>query len=98
MTAGSKPRLAAAERGNHRIWKLDDFEGAGPVGQPADEAALFERGDQPVDARFGGQIQRILHLIERWRDAGFLHPFVDEHQQFVLLARQHWPLGNRIGT
>jgi hypothetical protein len=42
-----------------------------------------------VDAGLGAKVEGILHLVERGRDARFLHPLVDEHQQFVLLARQH---------
>ena len=72
------------------------------MGQAADEAALLQRRDQPVDAGFRGQVQRLLHLVERGGDARLLNTFVDEHQQFVLFAREHRqalmrPL-HRIGT
>jgi hypothetical protein len=33
-----------------RLGLADHFEGAGAVGQAADEAAFFQRGDQAVDA------------------------------------------------
>ena len=39
--------------------------GAGAIGEPADEATLFQRGDQPVDAGFGPEIERRLHFLER---------------------------------
>jgi hypothetical protein len=59
------------------------------VRQTADEAALLQRRDQPVDARLGRQVQRLLHLVEGGRHAGLLDPFMDEHQEFVLLAGEH---------
>ena len=92
-----EPALAAAQRGVHRIGQLDHFERARPVGQAADEAALLECGDQPVNARFAAQIERVLHFIEGGRDAALLHPLVDEHEEFMLLAREHRlvPQGNR---
>jgi hypothetical protein len=69
--------------------QLDDLDGAGAVRQPADEAALFQRGDQAVDAGLGAQIERILHLVEGGRHAGFLQPLIDESQKFILFAREH---------
>ena len=53
------------------------LERAGAVGQAADEAALLKRNDQPVDAGFGAQIERVLHLVEGGRNAGFLQPLVE---------------------
>jgi hypothetical protein len=61
------------------------------VGQAAQEAALLQGGDQAVDAGLGGQVQRVLHLVEGGGDARLLQPLVDEHEQFVLLAREHGP-------
>ncbi|MNE02505.1 hypothetical protein D3C80_949830 [compost metagenome] len=69
--------------------QLGHFQRAGAVGQAADEAALLQRRDQAVDARLGRQIQRLLHLVEGGRDARFLNPFVNEHQEFVLLLGEH---------
>ncbi len=60
-----------------------------PVGQAAQEAAFLQGGDQPMDAGLGGQVERLLHLVEGWRYAGFLDPLMDEHEQLMLLARQH---------
>ncbi|ENN87027.1 hypothetical protein RHSP_12904 [Rhizobium freirei PRF 81] len=69
--------------------QLDDFKRSGPVRQSADEAALFERCDQPVDSGLRCEIQCVLHLVERWRNTGLFHAFVNEEKQFLLLARQH---------
>ncbi len=81
MTLGVKPR----ERPVPMPWatelgQLDHLDGARPVGQPADEAALLQRRDQPVDAGLGAQVERILHLVEGGRNAGFLEPLMDKAQ------------------
>ncbi len=57
-----------------------DFEGPGTLLHAAQIATLLQRHDEPVDARLGFKIQRVLHFIERGRHATFAHPFVDEHQ------------------
>ena len=72
-----------------RIGQLDHLDGARPVGEPPDEAALFQRGDQAVDAGFGAQIERILHFVERGRDTALRQALVDEAQELELLAGQH---------
>ena len=72
-----------------RVGQLDDLDGARPVGQAADEAALFQRRDQPVDAGFGAQVERVLHFVEGGRHARFGQPLVDEAQKLELLAGQH---------
>jgi hypothetical protein len=59
------------------------------MGKPAQEAALLKRRDEAVDAGLGRQIERLLHLVERRRDAGFLDPLMDEHEKFVLLTGEH---------
>jgi hypothetical protein len=69
--------------------QADDVEGARPVRQAADEAALLQPGDQAVDAGLRLEAQGLLHLIEGGRNAGFAQAFLDEFQQFPLLARQH---------
>ena len=87
MTLGVKPRRplpAAAE-----LRQLDDFDGAGAVGQAADEAALLQRRDEAVDSGFRAQVERVLHLVEGGRYAGFFQPFIDETQKFILFARKH---------
>ena len=87
MTLGVKPRAADALA--DLVRQLDDLDGAGAVRQAADEAALLQRRDQPVNAGFGPQIERVLHLVERGRNAGFLQPLVDEAQKLELLASEH---------
>jgi len=86
-------RLAAGGGGADRIGdivgQLDDFKRAGALFHAPEEAAFLQRRDQPVDAGFGLQVEGILHLVERRRNAAFAHPFVDEHQQFVLFAGEH---------
>jgi hypothetical protein len=89
MTLGLKPRRDAARPGGHGLRQLDDLQRPGPVRQAADEAALLQCRDQPVDARLGAQVQRFLHFVERRRHAGLLEPFMDEHEKLVLLAGEH---------
>ncbi|MFK4407881.1 hypothetical protein ABH991_004915 [Bradyrhizobium ottawaense] len=48
MTLGVK--RASVAGGSLELRQLDHFDGPGAVGQPADEAALLECGDQAVDA------------------------------------------------
>src|SRR5690606_23935170 len=73
----------------HRIGQAQDFNGARPVGQAADEATFLERLDQTMNAGLRPEIERILHLVEGGRHARLLQTFMDEHQQLVLLACQH---------
>ena len=89
------PAIAPAQAVLDRVGQLDDLDGAGAVGQPPDEATLIQRGNQPVNAGFGAQVQRVLHFVEGRRHAGFGQPLVDEPQEFELFARQHrlWASG-----
>src|SRR5262249_48369129 len=73
----------------HRLGQLDDLDGARAIRQPPDEATLLERSDQAVDARFGAQVERVLHLVEGRRHARFLQALMDEAQELELLAGQH---------
>jgi hypothetical protein len=57
--------------------------------QAADEAAFLEAADQPVDARLGTQVQGVLHFVEGRGYPGRGQPLIDEHQQLVLLSREH---------
>src|SRR5690606_23310911 len=57
--------------------------------QAANEAAFLKSGDETVDARFRAKVERFLPFIEARGDAALLDPLMNEHQQFVLLARQH---------
>src|SRR5262249_4207355 len=72
-----------------RVRQPDHLDRTRAVRQAADEAALLERGDQPVDARLRAQVERVLHLVEGGRHPALLEPLVDEPQEFELLARQH---------
>ena len=78
--------VAAARR---QFGQLDHLDRARAVRQTTDESALLERGDQPVDARLRAQVERILHLVEGGRHAGFFQPFIDETQKFILFAHEH---------
>ena len=55
----------------------------------AQETAFLKRRDQPVDTGLGREIQGLLHLVEGRRDAAFLDPLMDEHEQFVLFTGEH---------
>jgi hypothetical protein len=99
-TGISNARAEAPAAGRRRrrrgcVRQLDHLQRARPVGQAAQEAALFQRGDQAVDAGLGRQIQRLLHFVERGRNAGFLQPLMDEQQKLALLGRQHGPAASR---
>jgi hypothetical protein len=86
-------RLATAGRRPHGVGhvlrQFHHLQSAGALLQPLDEAALFQRCDQPVDAGLGFQVQRILHLVEGGRNARLPDALMDEHEQFVLLLGQH---------
>ncbi len=82
---GSRPRLL--QRG--LLGKSQDFQSAGAIGQPANEATLFERHDEPVNARLRFEIERILHLVERWWHSVTLEAGMDETEQLALLFGQH---------
>src|SRR5262249_27064500 len=83
--------LAAAVAGRRRglLRQADDLERSRAVRQAADKAALLEAADEPVDARFGAQGERVLHLVKRRRHAGRGKRVVDVDQELVLLFRQH---------
>ena len=87
--AGREAAAAVAVAAPRKLRQLDHFDGAGAVGQAANEAALFQRGDEAVDAGLRAQIERVLHLVEGGRNAGLFQPFIDETQKFVLFAREH---------
>src|SRR5690606_13837054 len=79
----------AGKGGIRRLREPDDLERPRAIRQAADKAALLQRDDQAVNAGLGAKVERILHLVKGRRDAGFLQPFIDEKQEFELLARQH---------
>src|ERR1043166_7242978 len=72
----------AAHAVTDRVGKPHHFDRARPVGEAPDEATLLERSDQAVDARLRSEVQRVLHLVERWGNARLLEALVDEAQQF----------------
>src|SRR3546814_9490130 len=59
------------------------------VGKAAEEASFFQGADQPVDARFRLEAERLLHLLERRRNAARVEALLDEVEQFMLLRGQH---------
>jgi hypothetical protein len=59
------------------------------MGAPAEKAALLQRRDQTMDARFRLQPQRLLHFLEGGGEAGLTQVPVYEYQQLVLLPREH---------
>ncbi len=79
----------AAAAGGCEFGQLDHFDCAGAVGEAANEAAFFQRGNEAVNAGLRAQVEGVLHLIEGGRYAQLLQPFTDEPQKFVLFARQH---------
>ena len=89
MTLGWKPAAGRGARSPVVLGQADDLDGAGAVGQAADEAALDERRDQAVDAGLRLEVEGVLHLVEGGRHARFLHARVDEEQQLFLLFGQH---------
>ena len=68
---------------------LEDFERARAIGQAAQELALLKRADQAVNPRFGLEIERFLHLLERRRNPRFGEAIVDEADQLMLLGGKH---------
>ncbi len=64
MTSGENFRPRLCEDRRRRLGQAQDFERPGAVRQAADEAALLERQDQPMDARLRAQVERLLHLVE----------------------------------
>src|SRR5262252_10648025 len=82
-------RTTCADAVRNRLRQFDHLDGAGTIGQPANEAALLERRDQAMDPGFRTQIERVLHLVEGGRHAGLLEALVDEAQQFELFSGQH---------
>ena len=97
MTLGVKPRVRLDDHAvRDRFGKLDHLDGARPIRQAADEAALLQRRDQPVNAGLGAQVERVLHLVEGGRNSGLFEALMDKTKEFSLLARQHrrfpiWP-------
>ena len=86
-------RLASGGGGpqgfRHVVRQFEHFQGAGALFHPAQEAALFQGGDQAVDAGLGFEVQRFLHFIEGGGDAGFPDSLMDEHQKLILFPGQH---------
>ena len=56
--------LLTASAGFRPFGQSQHFKCPRAVGQAADETALFQAGDQPVDAGLGLETQSILHFIE----------------------------------
>ena len=71
MTVGWKPPDEPRLRSGTRLVlrQPHDLQRPGSVRQAADEAALLKSRDEAVDARFGPQAERLLHLVEGRRYA-----------------------------
>ena len=89
MTLGVKDCFARREAWRMAFRQLQHLERPRPVRHAPQEAAFLKGHDQAMDAGLGLKIEGLLHLLERRRDAFFLQAFVDEHEEFELLARQH---------
>ena len=74
------------------------FECARTVRQAADKPALFQSGNQPMHAGLRLEVKRLLHFLERRRNAGFGEPVMNEAEQFMLFAGQHRGASNRERT
>ncbi len=83
---GKRRRLSFSD---HVFRFAQNLERPRAVGQATQEPALLQSRYQPVDARLALQVERLLHLLERRRDAGFFQLALDEAQELVLLGRQH---------
>src|SRR5581483_5876575 len=81
--------LGCRDRG--LLGQLDDLQRACAMREALDEAALLEAADQPMNARLGLEVERLFHLLERRRDAGFTEALVDEEQQLMLFLGEHSP-------
>ena len=96
MTLGEN--FCAARRADGRRFRqAQHLDRARAVGQAADEAALLQRHDQAMDARFRAQVERVLHFVEGGRNPLGLQALMDEAQQLALLSGQHGrlPRGSR---
>src|SRR6266481_7592504 len=87
--AGREAAAAIGAAAGGKLGQLDHLDGAGTIGQAANEAAFLQSCDEAVDARLRAEVERILHLVEGGRYAGLFQPFIDETQKFVLFAREH---------
>src|SRR3546814_2248367 len=72
-----------------RFRNLEHLERARAVGKAAEKPSFFQRADQPVNARFRLEAERLLHLLERRRNAARVEALLDEVEQFMLLRGQH---------
>jgi hypothetical protein len=87
MTFGAK--AFGRGPGGDIVGQAHHFQRPRAVVAALEEPALLEGGNEPVDAGFRAQLQRLLHLLEAGREAGAAQMPVDEGQQFVLFTREH---------
>jgi hypothetical protein len=87
--AGREATATATAAAGRKLRKLDHLNCASAIRQAANEAALFQCSNETVDTRLRAQVQRVLHLVEGGRNAGFLQAFTDEPQKLILFARKH---------
>src|SRR3546814_4158000 len=81
--------FARRRRRLRRFGNLEHLERARAVGKAAEKPSFFQRADQPVNARFRLEAERLLHLLERRRNAARVEALLDEVEQFMLLRGQH---------
>ena len=94
MVGRSGARAAVRSRGR-RIRHLQDFQGPRPIGKAANEAALFQSHDQPVNPDLEARFRASFISSKRRRNAIGLNPFVNKEKQLFLLGCEHGiPPGN----
>ena len=94
ITLGEKLDAAASAggfggAGAGVLRQAQHLQRAGAVVAAADEAPLLQGRNQPVDAGFRLELQRLLHLLEAGGEAGLFQMPIDIDQQLVLFPREH---------
>jgi competence protein ComEC len=87
-------RLAAGGGGpqgfGHVVGKFQHLQRPGALFHAAQETAFFQGSDKAVDAGLRFEVQRFFHFVKRGRNAAFPDPLMDERQQLILFAGQHF--------
>ena len=97
MTLGEKPRTRGDARRCDRFRQADHLDRAGAVRQ----AAMKPRSSSALISRWMPDFERRSSASfissKEGGTPGLLQPLVDEHEQFMLLARQHGVPGSIFG-